>query len=168
MTRRTRLGSAAMLVLSALAMVVVAPRVHASTLYDPTPSAFSPRVPLSAFSSPLSWFDPSRLHLSSTLSMGSGFGGAGSTSSALSVTSLSYAFKAPVTMSVSLGNTFGSSGFQSGGSQFFLEGFDLAWHPNKNAMLRVEMHNVRSPLQYGYGPWGGANSPYGQSSLFPY
>ena len=113
----------------------------------------------------MSWFDPSRLHLSSTVSVGSGFGG---TSSALSVTSLSYAFKAPLTMSVSLGNTFGMNGVHNGGSAFFLEGFDVAWRPSQNTLFRVEMHNVRSPLQYGYSPFGGGYAPYGQSSLFPY
>jgi hypothetical protein len=120
-------------------------------------------VPLSAFAAPMSWFDPSRLHLTSTISVGSGFGG-GSTN-ALSVTSLSYQFKAPLSMSVSLGNTFGPGGIGSGGSSFFLEGFDVAWRPTQNSLFRVEMQNVRSPLQYG--SWG-RGYPGSPASQFPY
>jgi len=117
-------------------------------------SGFQPLVPVSAFARAASWFDPSRLHLSSTVSVGSW--GAGTTS-ALQVTSLAYQFRAPLSMSVSIGNSFGPNAM-SGTNPFFLEGFNLDWHPNAHASLRVEMHNVRSPLQldpmgqgYGFG-----------------
>ena len=165
MTRRSALAPApmlaAMLALAALTWLTAVPRAHAGMLSDPYPS-FAPRVPLSAFASPVSWFDPARLYLSSTVSVGSGFG---SSTSALQVTSLSYQFRAPLSMSVSVGNTFGLDRARSGGSPFFLEGLDLAWRPSKNALLRVEMHDVRSPLQYG--PWGRGNRN-GESYLFPY
>jgi hypothetical protein len=154
---------AAMLLLCVFALLALPRAARAGGMFDAPSAGYSPRVPLSAFSSPLSWFDPTRLHLSSTLSMGSSFGG---TSSALSVTSLAYQFKAPLTMSVSLGNTFGFNSASGNGSQFFLEGFDLAWHPNKNSLFRVEMHNVRSPLQYGYGTLGGF--PGNPATQFPY
>ena len=148
-------------VVAALFVLAVAPLAHAGVLSDPTQSGFVPRVPLSAFAHSASWFDPSRLHLMSTVSVGSSFGGS---SSALQVTSLSYQFKAPFTMSVSVGNTFGLDKARTGGSPFFLEGLDLAWRPNKNSIFRVEMHDYRSPLQYG--PWGrGSNTAapfYGQ------
>jgi hypothetical protein len=139
------------------------PPAHAGELYEPSSMGYSPRVPLSAFAAPMAWFDPSRLHLTSTISMGSGFGG-GSTTNALSVTSLAYQFKAPLSMSVSLGNTFGSGGIGGAGSSFFLEGFDVAWRPTKNSLFRVEMQNVRSPLQYGSLSRGYPGSP----SLLPY
>ena len=71
--------------------------------------------------------------------------------SALQVTRLAYQFRAPLAVSVSLGNTFGMDQARSGGSPFFLEGFDLTWRPSANAIFRVEMHDVRSPLQYGFG-----------------
>src|SRR3989442_1070990 len=165
MTRRSAPAPApmlaAMLILSALALQTAVPRAHAGTLSDPYPS-FSPRVPLSAFASPVSWLDPSRLHLSSTVSVGSGFG---SSTSALQVTSLSYQFRAPLSMSVSVGNTFGLDRARSGSNPFFLEGLDLAWRPSKNALFRVEMHDLRSPLQYG--PWG-RSGRNGESYLFPY
>ena len=165
MTRRSAQVSAtmlaAMLAVSVFALLTTASRAHAGMLSDPSPS-FSPRVPLSAFASPVSWFDPSRLHLSSTVSVGSGFG---STTSALQVTSLSYQFRAPLSMSVSVGNTFGLDRARSGGNPFFLEGLDLAWRPSKNAVFRVEMHDLRSPLQYG--PWG-RGTRNGESYLFPY
>lgn len=147
MTRR----SALTLAVFALALSPFVTRAHASVLSDPGAAGFTPRVPLSAFARPASWFDPSRLHLASIVSVGSGFGG---NTSALQVTSLAYQFRAPFTMSVSLGNTFGFDRARNGGSPFFLEGVDLTWRPNRNSIFRVEMHDVRSPLQYGYGPWG--------------
>jgi len=154
----------AILAVCALAVVAGVPRAHAGELYEPAAAGYSPRVPLSAFSAPMAWFDPSRLHLSSTISVGSGSGFGGSTS-ALSVTSLSYQFKAPLSMSVSLGNTFGPGGLGSGGSSFFLEGLDVAWRPTRNSLFRVEMHDVRSPLQYG--SWG-RGDPGSPAALFPY
>jgi hypothetical protein len=147
MTRR----SASIAVLVAIALLSAVPRAHAVGLFDPSSAGFAPRVPLSAFARPATWFDPSRLHLVSTVSLGSGFGGSSSTS-ALQVTSLSYQFGAPFSMSVSLGNTFGLDRARNGGSPFFLEGFDLAWRPSGNAIFRVAMHDYRSPLQYG--AWG--------------
>jgi hypothetical protein len=106
-----------------------------------------------------SWFDPSRLHLSSTVSVGSGYG----TTSALQVTSLSYQFGRPLSMSVSIGNSFGPNAGHAGTNPFFLEGFDLTWRPSGNAIFRVEMHDVRSPLQLdprGYGFGNPYRAPY--------
>src|SRR5262245_54745134 len=120
---------------------------------DPAAAGFSPRVPISGFARAASWFDPSRLHLSSTVSVGSSYG----VTSALQVTRLSYQFGAPLSMSVSVGNSFGPNAV-NGSNPFFLEGFDLTWRPSANAIFRIEMHDVRSPLQldpygsrYGYG-----------------
>jgi hypothetical protein len=117
-------------------------------------SGFTPLVPISGFARAASWFDPSRLHLSSTVSVGSAYGGA---TSALQVTSLSYQFGRPLSLSVSVGNSFGPSA-RGGTNPFFLEGFDLTWRPTGNSVFRVEMHDVRSPLQldptgrgFGYG-----------------
>jgi hypothetical protein len=121
---------------------------------DPGAAGFTPRVPISGLANAASWFDPARLHLSSTVSVGSsGYG----TTSALQVTSLSYQFGRPLSMSVSIGNSFGPNAGRNG-SAFFLEGMDLTWHPNANSIFRIEMHDIRSPLQldplggrYGYG-----------------
>jgi hypothetical protein len=160
MTRRL----AAPLVAVALCLAAVVPALangftDSGSSWPGARSSYSPRVPLSAFTAPASWFDPSRLHVSSTVTVGSGFDGR---ASGLSVTRLSYAFGAPVTMGVSLGNTFGLDRAR-GGSPFFLEGLDLAWRPNANSLFRVEFHDVRSPLQYsrwGHG-WGPAiGGPY--------
>lgn len=138
------------------ALTAIATAAHAGLLSDPENAGFAPRVPLSAFARPASWFDPSRLRLMSTVSVGSGFGGQ---TSALQVTRLSYQFGAPLTMSVSVGNTFGT--FGSSNSSFFLEGLDVAWRPSKNTLFRVEMRDVRSPLQYGYSnSWGHYRDPF--------
>ena len=154
MTRRSAWKFAVLFV----ALTAAAPAARAGLLSDPENAGFAPRVPLSAFARPASWFDPSRLRLMSTVSVGSGFGGQ---TSALQVTRLAYQFGAPLTMSVSVGNTFGFD--KARGSSFFLEGFDLAWRPNKNSVFRVEMRDVRSPLQYS--DW----SRYGRDPLFaPY
>src|SRR5262252_5441606 len=67
--------------------------------FDPGNAGFSPRVPISGLARAASWFDPSRLHLSSTVSVGN-YGGA---TSALQVTSLNYQFGRPLSMSVSIG-----------------------------------------------------------------
>jgi hypothetical protein len=124
-------------------------------------SSFQPLVPISGLARAASWFDPSRLHLSSTVSVGSGYG----TTSALQVTSLSYQFGRPLSMSVSIGNSFGPNAGHAGTNPFFLEGFDLTWRPSGNAIFRVEMHDVRSPLQldprgYGYGFGNPYRAPY--------
>lgn len=148
MTRRS-FWSLALLV---AALGVAAP-ARAGLLSDPGSAGFAPRVPLSAFARPASWFDPSRLQLSSTVSVGSGFGG----TDALQVTRLSYQFGAPLSMSVSVGNTFGLNGAR-GGSSFFLEGLDVAWRPSANTLFRVEMRDIRSPLQYSQ--WGRGYDPF--------
>jgi hypothetical protein len=142
MTRSTAWKLA--LIVATLGMAAPA---RAGLLSDPESAGFSPRVPLSAFARPASWFDPSRLRLMSTVSVGSGFGGQ---TSALQVTRLSYQFGAPLTMSVSVGNTFGTYGSKN--SSFFLEGLDVQWRPNANSIFRIEMRDIRSPLQYSQ--WG--------------
>jgi len=149
MTRRVPL-LVVLSVLAAAASSLVAPAVRAGGFSDPTSAGFTPLVPISAFARPASWFDPSKLRLSSTVSVGSGFGGGASTT-ALQVTRLSYQFGAPLTMGVSLGNTFGLNRARSG-SPFFLEGLDVTWRPNRNSILRIEFRDVRSPLQVD--PWG--------------
>ncbi len=129
-----------------LAVLCVAP-VGAGTLgADP---GYTPRVPISAFGIPANWLDPSRLHVTTTMSVGSGFGVGGT--NALNVTTLSYSFKAPVWMSVSVGNSFGSNATRYGQSSFFLEGFNLAYRPSANFQFQIQYQNLRSPLQLPMG-----------------
>lgn len=139
-----------MLVVFALA-AVTATNTHAGPLSDPGSAGFSPRVPVSLFARPSMGLDLSRLHFSSTTTVGSGWGGSGT--QALQTTSLSYQFKSPATLRVSLGNAFGSG--SANGSSFFLQGLDFTYQPSRNTMFRVQFNNVRSPLQYrGYGSDG--------------
>ena len=119
---------------SVAALATTASVARAGFISEPGAAGFTPQVPLSAFARPANWFDPSRLHLQSTMSVGTGFGGSGT--SALNVTTLSYQFRAPLAVSVSLGNTFGMDQARSGTS-FFLEGFDVTWRPSANAIFRV-------------------------------
>jgi opacity protein-like surface antigen len=113
---------------------------------------FQPSVPISALARPASWLDPSRFHITSSISVGSGFGG----TQGLQVTTLGYQFKAPVWFNVSVGNSFGAG--SPGSPKPFLEGLDVGFRPMSNMLVRVEYHDFRSPLQYGPNYY---NSPYG-------
>ena len=129
---------------------------HASDFASSTPSllGFTPKVPVSALARPAGWFDPSRLHLSTSVTVGSGFG---SGAQGLQVTSLSYQFRAPVWMKVNVGNAWGSA--TSGNSSMFLEGLDLGVRPFANFQIQVHYRDFRTPLQYGaYNP---SFRPYG-------
>ncbi len=130
----------------------LAPRPARAGLFDPP--AFIPRVPVSPLARPAAWFDPSRLHVSSLVSVGSG-GFRGGDLGALQVTSLSYGFKAPVRMSVSVGNAWGA-GRGDARSSFFLEGFNVLYRPSASMFFQVQYRDIRSPLQLGpsgYGYW---------------
>lgn len=106
-------------------------------------SGYNPRVPVSMLSTP-SWFDPSRLRMATSITMGGGYGGTGG----LSVTSFSYRFGSPLDVSVNLGNAFGG-GVSRSGSGFFLEGVDVTYRPRPNMVFQVHYQDIRSPLQYG-------------------
>jgi hypothetical protein len=114
-------------------------------------SLFTPRVPVSAFGLARDWFDPSRLHVSTTVAVGSSWGARGT--SALQTTTLSYGFKAPVAMSVSLGNAWGGNASRNS-SSFYLQGFQVAYQPSPGMSFRVEYQDLRSPLQYGHDRFG--------------
>ncbi|MFN8586444.1 MAG: hypothetical protein U0704_01490 [Candidatus Eisenbacteria bacterium] len=135
----------AFLVVAVLAALAVP--AFAGDFTTPVATGYAPRVPVSAFARPLAWFDSSRLHMTHSIAVGSGFAGG---TAALQTTEFSYAFKAPLTMKVSVGNTLGT-GAQSNGANFFLQGLDMAWQPNAHSTLRVQFQNMRSPLQYGNG-----------------
>ncbi len=139
------------------ALALASATASAGTLFDPAAAGFQPRVPISALARPAAWFDPARLHMSSSFSVGSGLGGG--TTSALQVTSFSYQYRAPVTMSVSVGNAFGP-GSASRNSSFFLESLDLSYHPSANAIFKVQFRDMRSPLQYGYNSGNAADRAF--------
>lgn len=108
---------------------------------------YTPRVPVSPLG--LSWFDPSRLQISSSFSVGTGFGGR---TDALQVTRLSYQLGNPLWISVSLGNSFGPNAGRNSG-RFFLEGFQASYRPTANMLFQVQYQDFRSPLQatpFGY------------------
>ena len=122
----------------------------------PSILGFTPKVPISALARPAGWFDPSRLHFSTSVTVGSGFGGR---AEGLQVTSLQYQFHAPVWMNVNVGNAWGAS--TRGNNSMFLEGLDLGVRPFANFQIQVHYRDFRSPLQYGpYGPYGAYTSPF--------
>jgi hypothetical protein len=128
-----------------------------SPLGVPTYGQWQPAVPVSRLGNPAAWLDPSRLRVSTSVSVGS-FGGG---TDALQVTSLSYRFRSPLMLSVSLGNTWGPGAAAGGRSSFFLEGLRLSWQPSAGTLFQFQYRDLRSPLQYGhgYGPWG--HDPHG-------
>lgn len=143
---------------SLVTFLAILPGGHASAGAIGGSPLFSPRVPVSAFGLARDWFDPSRLHVSSMVSVGSSSWGSRGTS-ALQVTTLSYSFKAPVAMSVSLGNAWGGNTARNAQS-FYLQGFNLAYQPSRSMQFQIQYQDLRSPLQYpqpGFGVpgrWG--------------
>jgi hypothetical protein len=139
----------------AIPAVVIAAWVsgaHADMSGVPSLMGFTPKVPVSALARPAAWFDPSRLHVSTSVTVGSGFGGR---AEGLQVTSLGYQFAAPVWMSVHVGNAWGESA--RGNNSMFLEGLDLGVRPFSNFLIQVHYRDFRSPLQYNplqYRPYG--------------
>uniref|UniRef100_A0A832MKT2 Uncharacterized protein n=1 Tax=Eiseniibacteriota bacterium TaxID=2212470 RepID=A0A832MKT2_UNCEI len=142
---RNRFRVACLFALGALLAPAVA---SAASFPGVGPDLAPPRVPVSLLARPLSWFDPSRLQIGSSVSVGSGFGGG---AQGLQVTSLTYRFEAPLVMRVRVGNAFGP-GTRNG--QFFLEGLDLRWRPSANTFFQVQFQDVRSPLQLSRDPYG--------------
>ncbi len=142
----------------AVPAVLLAAWVSAAAADGLSPAAtnlfgFTPKVPISALAAPAGWFDPSRFHMSTSVTVG---GGSGFGTQGLQVTSFSYQFHAPVWMSVNVGNAFGSS--FKGSSGMFLEGLDVGMRPTSNFLIQVRYRNVRSPMQYdSYSPF----RPYG-------
>jgi hypothetical protein len=154
----TRAGSFLVLV-AALSLLALSPRVSAAQGYTGFESGaglgVAPAVPISALARPMGWFDPGRLSISTSVSVGSGFAGG---TQGLQVTSFRYQFGAPLTMSVNLGTTFGGP---SGNGGMFLEGLRLNYHSTASTMFNIEFHDVRSPLQFSrtasdplMGGWG--------------
>jgi hypothetical protein len=141
---RTRaIALAAILVLGLIGAVSADAQSLGSAPFGSGSGVFHPLVPVSAFARPSAWFDPSHLQISTSFSVGSGWGGLGS--SALQVTSLRYQFGNPLAMRVSLGNAFGAGAADNG--KMFLEGLDVAYRPFSSLQLQVHYQNIRSPLQ---------------------
>src|SRR5437762_718288 len=84
--------------------VASAPAAGASALGEQA-GLTNPSVPVSALALPDLSFDPSRLHVTMSFAMGTGFG---TGTSGLQTTSLSYQFRQPLWLQVSLGNQLGS------------------------------------------------------------
>jgi len=138
---------------SAITSASVARAQSESSIFAPESAtsggSITPKVPVSELARPASWLDVSRLHISTSITMGSGWGGG---TEGLQVTSLSYSLAKPLWMSVSLGNAWGANAARNGNSMF-LEGLDLGYRPFSNMQIQVHYRDVRSPLQYNYSPY---------------
>lgn len=146
---------AATIVLAAAGPVVADPLPAGANAFAPQAgSTFAPLVPVSAFARPAGWFDSSRLSVSTSVSVGTGWGGR---TDALQVTSLSYQLASPLAVRLSVGNTFGT-GLVGNGRGMFLEGLAVAYRPHPSFQINVDYRDVRSPLQYsntyGIGAFG--------------
>lgn len=127
----------------------------ASTLSGADLGAYSPEVPVSALARPAAWFDPSRLSITTSVAVGSGFGGG---TQGMQTTSLTYRFDQPVWMRVSVGNAWGSPAAADG--KMFLEGLDLGFKPFSSLIVNIQYRDFRSPLQYSQYPGVSPYSPY--------
>lgn len=151
MVVRTRV----LIVVAAIALVSAAGAHADSWLNQTAGSGFQSEVPISALGRAASFLDPSRFHFSTSLSVGTGYGGG---TQGLQVTSLNYQFKSPMFLNVSMGNSFGAGPASQGGKPF-LEGLDFGYQPTKSMMIRVQYHDFRSQLQNPYlsnpffSPW---------------
>lgn len=153
MNRHLRLRSIVGLSLFALAMTATLASAQ-SPLGNPfgaSSAGYTPAVPVSQFARP--WLDPSRFHVSSMVSVGTGFSG---TTSALQVTSLQYQFTKPMWLSVSVGNSLGTKTFRGSGNNLFLEGLSFGFRPTANSVFQVQYRDMRSPLQYTSDPFFGS------------
>ncbi|HKQ56290.1 MAG TPA: hypothetical protein VJY35_00345 [Candidatus Eisenbacteria bacterium] len=153
--QRTLIVIAALLTLSGAGRAVADPLGGSDTM-APAGTQFSPQVPVSAFARPARWFDPSRLQVSTSVSVGSYNG----KTDGLQVTSLAYQLGAPLAVRLSVGNAFGASG-AARGNGMFLEGFAVAYKPHPSFQINVDYRDLRSPLQYsrysdytGFGSYG--------------
>ena len=133
---------------------VVADPLPANAVGPQAGGSFAPLVPVSAFARPAGWFDPSRLRVSTSVSVGTGWGGR---TEALQVSSLTYQLASPLAVRLSVGNTFGT-GAVGNGRGMFLEGFAVAYRPHPSFQINVDYRDIRSALQYsnyfGYGSFG--------------
>ncbi len=143
-------------VLFALATMAVVANAQESPLGSPFVSGgsgaggYTPAVPVSQFAR--SWLDPSHFHISSEISVGTGWSGGGNGTSALQVTSFAYQFTKPAWMSVSVGNTLGSP-HVNGKNGMFLEGLTFGFKPWGNSVFQIQYRDIRSPLQYSSDPY---------------
>ncbi len=148
--RRTAGVFAALLALAVAGRAVADPGPAGSVAPSPLAGGetFAPRVPVSEFARPAAWFDPTRLRVSTTVSVGTGWGGR---TDGLQVTSLSYQVAAPLAVRFSLGNAFGASAAERGRGMF-LEGLAVAYRPHPSFQINLDYRDIRSPLQYSTYP----------------
>jgi hypothetical protein len=135
----------AMMILASAGPLVADPLAAGANSFAPQAGrSIAPLVPVSAFARPAGWLDSSRLRVSTTVSVGTGWGGR---TDALQVTSLSYQLASPLAVRLSVGNAFGTGAVGSGRGMF-LEGFAVAYRPHPSFQINVDYRDVRSPLQY--------------------
>lgn len=111
--------------------------------------------------------DPSRLHMSHSVSMGYVNGGGTSMSRGLYMNRIDYQISNPLTLTTHLGYQFQPSGpaewnpARTGND--FIGAADLTWKPSNNSLLRLSIAKGMAPYRgygypgygygYGYEPW---------------
>ncbi len=124
----------------------------------------SPNLGLQSFRGLL---DPSRMHMSHSLSMGYVNGNGVSASRGLYMNTLEYQISRPLSVTTHLGYQFQPSGpaewNPSNNNTQFVGGADLNWRPTSNSAFRLSVYrNMAS--DYYYSPLGW--DPYGYRSQF--
>jgi hypothetical protein len=142
-----RTSASALFGLFLVAALCSARRVDAA---PPADGILAPLTPVSAFARPASWLDPSRLSLSTEVSIGTGWS---ASVPPLQVTRLSYQLGTPLWMRVSVGSQLGPRA--AGSNTLFLEGLDVSYRPFRSLEFQVHYRDLRSPLQLSpYSPYG--------------
>jgi hypothetical protein len=107
--------------------------------------------------------DPSRMHMSNSLSMGYYNMGGTSVSRGLYMNTIDYQISRPLSITTHLGYQFQPSGPAewnpaNNGTQF-VGGADLNWRPTENSLFRFSVYRGIQPegssyYDYGWGPYG--------------
>jgi hypothetical protein len=113
--------------------------------------------------------DPSRMHMSHSLSMGYFSGSGISASRGLYMNRIDYQISRPLSVTTHLGYQFQPSGPAElnpalNGNQF-VGGADLNWRPTSNSVFRLSVSRGLYPESY-YGPYGYGWNTYGYRSIF--
>jgi hypothetical protein len=101
--------------------------------------------------------DPTRMHMSNSLSMGYVSGNGVSASRGLYMNTLDYQISRPLSVTTHLGYQFQPRGPAemnpaNNGSQF-VGGADLNWRPTNNSVFRLSLYRNMAPQNY-YSPYG--------------
>lgn len=156
--RRSSAGFALLIVLS-IAILSIASHAETVVLRETSGSAvgLTPQ-PQTSLNSAFSLFDPSRLHMHHSYSIGFFSGGGESRTIAMYLNQIEYQFAKPLRLSVELAylhqpqTLFGANGSSAVGNRL-LPSFHLLWEPSRNFQMLVSYQSLAPHLLYDRSPY---------------